>query len=114
MREGLLVVYHLPPGSSNADHNRFRWRVHGRDTSSWGGKYAYHRPGFLDGVPHVLLYTGIVILRPVDGPAFLEIVKAEGGEAVTRRVLLERGDQRSLTARRGRPPAASGGARNSH
>jgi len=114
MREGLLVVYHLPPGSSNATHNRFRWRIHGRDTSSWGGKYAYHLPGFLEGVPHVVLYTGIVILRPEGGPAFLEIVKAEGGEAITRQVLLERVDQRSLTARGGRPPAASGGARNSH
>lgn len=113
MREGLLVVYHLPPGSSKADHNRFRWRVHGRDTSSWGGKYAYHRPGFLDGVPHVLLYTGIVILRPEDGPAFLELVKAEGGEVVTRRVVLERADQRALTGSGRRPVSSRHGIRNS-
>ena len=107
------MVYHLPAGSSKGDHNRFRWRIHGRDTSSWGGKYAYHRPGFLDGVPHVLLHTGIVILRPEDGPALLEIVKAEGGEAVTRQVLLERADQRALAAGGRRPSRASGGARNS-
>jgi len=101
MREGLLVIYHLPPGSSKTDHNWFRWRIHGRDTSSWGGRYAYHRPGFLDDVPHVLLYSGVVILRPADGPAFLELVRAEGGVAVSRRVLLAMEDQRALKEKAG-------------
>ena len=106
MREGLLVVYHLPSGSPQGRHNRFRWRIHGRDTSSWGGKYAYHRPGFLDSVPHVLLYTGIVILRPEDGPAFLDLIKEQGGEAVTRRVGLEREDLQAFRGK-GRPPRPS-------
>ncbi len=96
MREGLLVVYHLPSGSPQGRHNRFRWRIHGRDTSSWGGKYAYRRPGFLDEVPHVILHTGIVILRPEDGPAFLRLVEEGGGVAITRTVLVTREDQSAL------------------
>lgn len=96
MREGVLVVFHLPPGSPKSGHNRFRWRIYGRDASSWGGKYAYHRSGFLDEMPHVLLYTGIVILRPEDGPALVGLVREEGGVAMTRRVVLEDEDREAL------------------
>lgn len=97
MREGVLVVFHLPPKSAPKAHNQLRWRVYGRDTSSWGGKYEYHRPGLLDELPHVRLYWGVVILRPEDGPRLVATVEEEGGTALTRAVILTREDQSVLS-----------------
>ena len=54
----------------------------------------------LDDVAGANEAIGVVVLRPEDGPAFLEVLKGEGGEAVTRRILLERGDWRVFTGRR--------------
>ena len=59
----LLVVFHLPKGSSTSRHQRFHRELYGRETSSWGGRYQYRLRGLLDEIPHVLLYRGVVLIR---------------------------------------------------
>jgi hypothetical protein len=66
MEDGVLVVFSLPDGSTTDQHRRLRKRIYGEETSSWGGRYRYRRKGVLDEIPHVLLYTGVVIIKEED------------------------------------------------
>ncbi len=100
-RYGCLMVFHLPEGSSRTTHRQFARRVVGEATSSWGGKYRYRRKGLLDGVPHVLLHTGVVLLLPEDTPALRQRIREEGGVVQVRTVELTKSDQRALAARPG-------------
>jgi len=97
--DGTLVVFHLPLGSSPADHREFRRRIYGEDTASWGGRYRYRRRGILDDLPHVRLYWGVVIVRREDARKFLAVVRGNGGGAVTRGIKLTTGDRKSLISR---------------
>ncbi len=97
MAEGLLLVFHLPPGSAPARHRALRRRVYGEATSSWGGKYRYRRKGALDAIPHVRLYWGVVIVRSEDGRRTLRLLREEGAEVVARKVILTAADQGALT-----------------
>lgn len=94
--DGVLVVFHLPPGSPPGSHREFRRRIYGEETASWGGRYRYRRRGVLDDLPHVRLYWGIVIVRREDARKFLAAVRGNGGEAATRAVGLTAADRKSL------------------
>lgn len=63
---GLVVVYRLPPGSSDVDRVKFRQRLIGATTTSWGGKYQHHRVGLLEGLPHRVVMPGVVIIKEGD------------------------------------------------
>lgn len=90
------MVFHLPPGSAPAAHRTFRRRVYGEESSSWGGKYQYHRKGILEEIPHVRLYWGVIIIRPQDQGRLTRWLRKEGAEVVSRRLWLTTGDRRSL------------------
>ena len=94
--EGTLVVFFLPLGSSKKNHRRFRRRIYGEDTSSWGGRYRYRRKGLLDEIPRVLFYTGVVIVRNRDAQPLIRSVKEVGGTVFRRRVRLTDEDARAL------------------
>jgi len=64
--KALLVVFHLPEGTLKGQHNQFRRKIYGEKTSSWEGRYNYRRKGLLDGIPHVFLYWGIIIIKKED------------------------------------------------
>ena len=96
MAEGALLVFHLPSGSPPKHHQSFRQRLYGGETSSWGGKYRYHRKGVLDEIPHVQLYWGVVIVRPEDRGKLVRWLRGEGAKVEMRQVVLTRGDSRTL------------------
>jgi len=96
MAEGVLLVFHLPQGSAPARHQSFRQRLYGGKTSSWGGKYRYHRKGVLDEIPHVRLYWGVILVRPADRGKLERWLRGEGAQVATRRVMLTAGDSRTL------------------
>ncbi len=93
-----LVVFHLPEGSSSADHRRFRRAVYGEESTSWQGKYRHHRAGFLDGVPHVRVYWGVVLLRESDRDAFRRLLDDHGAVVAWLEVVATPGDLRALAA----------------
>lgn len=75
-----VVIFRLPPGRPNRELGRFVKKFYGQETSSWGGKYSYHRSGLLDRVPHRKFLRGVVILRDQDVRevlAFLEEWEAQ-------------------------------------
>lgn len=96
MAEGILLVFHLPVGSSAGKHRTFRRRVYGEETSSWGGKYRYRRKGLLDGTPHIRLYWGVVIVEKGNGGKMAHLLREEGATVLVRRVILTRGDEGGL------------------
>ena len=97
---GIIVVFHLPEGSPPSRHRQFRRRVYGEETSSWGGKYHYRRSGLLDGIPHVRLYWGTVLVGEEDGRRLVRAIRAEDGVVEVRRVELTTKDWRVLVASR--------------
>ncbi len=96
LETGILVVFHLPEGATIAQHRTFRRRIYGEDTSSWGGRYHYHRKGFLDSIPHHLLYWGIVIVKEIDAPKLIRLIKKNGGLIEARTVQLNFRDKLAL------------------
>ena len=96
MFEGILVVFYLPDGSTIDMHRRFRKRIYGEETSSWGGRYHYRRKGLLDEISHVYLYTGVVIVRKNEEKRLYQTLKEHGAIIQKRRVILMQSDVRKL------------------
>jgi len=96
MPEGVLLVFHLPEGSPPTRHRTFHRRIYGMETSSWGGRYQYHLKGALEDIPHVRLYWGVVIVTEEDGSRTTRLLREQGAEVVTRRILLTKSDQGKL------------------
>jgi hypothetical protein len=94
--DGILMVFHLPEGSSTAQHRNFRRRIYGEETSSWEGRYRYHRKGILDTIPHIRLYWGIIIVEKVDAPGLIRVIEENRGIVITRVVRLESSDKTTL------------------
>lgn len=99
MTDGVLVVFRLPDGTPVEVHRRFRKRIYGEATSSWEGRYQYRRRGLLDEVPHVLLYTGVVIVREQDEGRLVRAVREYEAQVTRRRVELIASDIRALGLR---------------
>jgi len=84
--EALLIVFHLPASTPSNIHKRFRRKMYGENTSSWQGRYKYHRQGILDTVPHVLLYWGVIIIQESDYKEIKEIL-SEYSAIVEKRIV---------------------------
>lgn len=61
-----------------------------------GGLYEYRRKGLLDEVPHVLLYTGVVIIRAEDERRLTRELRPYEAQVHRRWVYLEASDARAL------------------
>ena len=82
----LMVVFHLPQGSTPAVHRDFRQAVYGANTSSMGGRYRYRRRGLLDDIPHVRLYWGTVLILERDFKHLRKLFKVYSAEYEIREV----------------------------
>ena len=90
------MVFWLPPSTSTVVHNRFRQHCYGREVSSWGGRYRYHQRGFLEEIPAIFVYTGVVVVRTEDASRLTRFLRQNGAETFVRQVLLRRQDERRL------------------
>jgi hypothetical protein len=97
--KAVIVVFHLPVGTPSKVHKEFRRKVYGEATSSWKGRYHYRRKGFLDGIPHVLLYWGVVIINRHDLASLKHILGQYSAAVHVRTVIAIKGDEITL----GRP-----------
>jgi len=92
----VLVVFHLPEGSSLTEHRGFRRVVYGEETSSHGGQYRYRRRGVLDEVPHVRLYWGAVIVGKEDWRKLRRVLQERGAVYHDREVIPTAADRKAL------------------
>lgn len=93
---GILVVFYLPPRTSGNIHKQFRKKIYGEETSSWKGRYHYHRQGILDTIRHIYLYKGVVIVMPEDAEILLESLKRYNAIIHIRKVELTSNDRDAL------------------
>jgi hypothetical protein len=69
---------------------------YGQDSTSWKGKYTYHRHGLLDDIPHRKLLRGVIILRNEDVPRVLEFLGKYTLTLHVREIKLTREDENLL------------------
>lgn len=100
---GLIVVYRLPPGSSESDRVTFRHRLIGATTTSWGGKYRHHREGLLEEVPHRAVMPGVILIGPDDRAKVESFLKEWKAALLVREVVLENQDLSHFGRRRTSP-----------
>lgn len=97
----VLVVFHLPEGSSVTQHRRMRRRVYGEDTTAHRGRYHYRTRGVLDEVPFVKLYWGVVMVRQEDWPRLRAVLQELGAIVEHRLVEATAADKRVLAGAAG-------------
>jgi len=90
---GMLIVFTLPPGTSSTMHKKLAKKLFGEMTSSWGGKYCYRRKGFLDEIPYVKLYTGVIIVRCEDVSKIIDFLDEFDATIHKRKVILNPSDK---------------------
>ena len=49
-------------------------KFYGQDSTSWKGKYTYHRHGFMEDIPHRKLLRGVIVLRNDDRDRVLDFL----------------------------------------
>ena len=91
-----MVVFRLPPKSENVRVSRFCQQFYGQNTSSWKGKYRYHRHGLLDDIPYRKLIRGVIIIRSEDLGTILDFLETYDAEVHTREIKLTYEDCRYL------------------
>lgn len=93
----VIVLFRLPKGSSNAEHQQFRRRLYGRDASTWSGKYRYRLKGLLDEIPHVRFISGAIMIRKEDLPKVEDLLQDFSAEYIWREVKPWKEDLRVLS-----------------
>ena len=71
---GTMILFQFPEQTDHNTVNKFMQKFYGQDSSSWNGKYKYHRHGFMEDIPHRKLLRGVVILRGEDVPEVLDFL----------------------------------------
>ncbi len=85
---GYIIVFRLPPKKKNVEVSKFCQKFYGQDTSSWGGKYRYHRYGLLDDIPYRKLTRGVIIINIKDLETVLEFLKKYDAQIHVREIKL--------------------------
>lgn len=103
MLRGWILVYALPEGSTQTDRVKFRQRLLGADTSSWEGRYQYHREGLLDEIPHWYVMPGVLLVGPDDRDRVLAFLKEWKALRLAKQVELDSRDLSHIGRRRSKP-----------
>jgi hypothetical protein len=101
---GEIIVFRLLKRVGHVKVNKFCRRFYGYLDRSNRGKYTYRRPGFIDGIPHVRVIRGVVIVRTEDAGKVVNFLKGFGAEIYAWTVVLRPEDEKALA--RFRPKSA--------
>ncbi|MDG6913434.1 MAG: hypothetical protein JRN35_10200 [Nitrososphaerota archaeon] len=94
--EGIILLFHLPERTPNKQHRKLYRLLYGGQTSSWKGKYRYHRRGMLDDVAHRKIQSGVEIVREEDAARLRKAIQATGATVEVRVVRLTPKDEKGL------------------
>lgn len=98
--EGSIIIFSLRKGMNATEKNEFCHYFYGHDTSSWKGKYRYHRHGLLDDIPHRKIARSVIIIRSSDLDRVKDYVKDKVEEVHVRTIVLTEEDIRALKERK--------------
>ena len=93
---GTMILFHFPEGTDHGTINKFMQKFYGQDSTSWKGKYVYHRHGILEGIPHRKLLRGVIILRNEDVQMVLDFLGQYSLTLHVREVKLTEDDENIL------------------
>lgn len=93
---GHIIVFKLPPKKKNAEVSKFCQKFYGQDTSSWGGKYHYHRHGLLDDIPHRKLSRGVILINKNNLKTVIEFLEKYDAQVHVREVKLTEKDRKIM------------------
>lgn len=93
---GYIIVFKLPPKKKNVELSKFCQKFYGQDTSSWGGKYRYHRHGLLDDIPYRKLSQGVILINKDDLKTILTFLEKYDAEIHAREVKLIEKDKQFM------------------
>lgn len=90
--DGSIIIFSLRKGMNATEKNEFCHYFYGHDTSSWKGKYRYHRHGFLDDIPHRKIARSVIIIRTSDLEKVKDYMKGRVEEMHVRTIVLAEED----------------------
>ena len=93
---GTMILFHFPEKTDHGTINKFMQKFYGQDSTSWKGKYTYHRHGLLENIPHRKLLRGVLILRNEDTPKVLEFLGEYSLTLHVREIKLTPDDEKTL------------------
>ena len=93
---GYIIVFKLPPKKKNVEVSKFCQKFYGQDTSSWGGKYHYHRHGLLDDIPYRKLSRSVILINKDDLKTILTFLEKYDAQIHAREVKLIEEDRLSM------------------
>ena len=93
---GKIIVFRLLKRVGHVRVNQFCRRFYGYLDRSNRGKYSYRRPGFIDGIPHLRVIRGVVIVRTEDAGKVMSFLKEFGAEVYAWTVVLTHEDEKAL------------------
>ncbi len=93
---GTMILFQFPEKTDHNTVNKFMQKFYGQDSSSWNGKYKYHRHGFMEDIPHRKLLRGVVILRGEDAPEVLDFLGKYSVTLHVREIRLTPDDEKIL------------------
>ncbi len=93
---GTMILFQFPEKTEHGVINKFMQRFYGQDSSSWNGKYRFHRHGFMEDIPHRKLQRGVIILRKEDRERVLDFLGEYSLTLHVREVKLTPDDEEKL------------------
>lgn len=85
---GKIIVFTIFKNNNRKNIDQFCKKFYGQETSSHGGKYHYRRKGLLDGIPHIKLIRGVIIVSKENIDRVVQFLKEYNAEFYVRDVIL--------------------------
>ena len=96
--DGAIIVFRFPHEMSATEKNRLCQLFYGQDTTTWKGRYSYHRHGLLDDIPHRRLGRSVVIIGIEDAGRVERFLRPHLNDFHIRRIILTSEDRKLLKA----------------
>jgi hypothetical protein len=94
--KGKIVVFRLLKRAGHLRTNQFCRKFYGYLDRSNQGRYKYRRPGFLDGIPHIKVIRGVVIVERGDEEKVVNFLREFGAEVYAWTIELRPEDKTAL------------------
>ena len=105
---GKIIVFRLLKRVGHVKVNQFCRRFYGYTDRSNLGRYNYERPGFIDGIPHVKVIRGVVLVKTEDAKKVTDFLNEFNAEVHMWTVELRPEDEKILAKFKPKRPRPTG------
>lgn len=94
--KGSIIAFRLPQGTDTNTLNKFVRGFYGQDSTSWRGRYSFHRHGLLEEIPHRKFIRGVIIVNTTDVERVIQYLNQYSAEYYNATVMLTPHDVKAL------------------